>query len=107
MSLLEFKPVDGGTMAAYENGERRGLCTFELDGCNAAIISLSCEQGRDDIAEGLLRSTLNYAANRMCYIAEYRETSYEEIALSLGFKPENGRLTAEIPDLLTGHCGGA
>ena len=64
--MLEFKPfdIDDKTHGyrAEENGENIGECIFSLDGTYAEILSVKTRDGDRLVAEGLVRSALNFAA---------------------------------------------
>ena len=71
--MLEFKPfdIDDKTHGyrAEENRENIGECIFSLDGTYAEILSVKTRDGDRLVAEGLVRSALNFAANRNAYMA--------------------------------------
>lgn len=79
-----------------------GKCIFHNNGYEMDIDSVEAED--DEIAEGLIRSALNYCANRGTYIAHYLAADFGHIAEMLGFAAEGGAPTGEIPELLKGSC---
>ncbi len=115
--MIEFKPIiesdkpesknDDGIFSyvALEDGKTEvGMCFSRLEGYNMNIISVKANDSDSFIIEGLIRSALNFGANRGAYIAKITDNSVSTIAETLGFKNIDGILTGEIPDLLTGHC---
>lgn len=101
--MILFKPVvtDGDILcyaALDENNEKCGECTFTLGGYNMCVLSL---EGEDTVKEGLLRSSLNFCANRGAYLAELK-CGVTPAAERLGFN-ENV-LIREIPDALASTC---
>lgn len=104
--MIEFKPDINGEIIVYnafENGSQTGRITALIKGAECTVRLI--EAVDDETAEGLIRSALNAAANRMGYIAIYECDSFTSVAELLGFKVEGGRLTGEIPTLLAGCCG--
>ena len=103
--MLEFKPfdIDDKTHGyrAEENGENIGECIFSLGGTYAEILSVKTRGG-----EGLVRSALNFAANRSAYMARADVGRVEkEPFITLGFEEKNGFYESDIPSALTGSCG--
>ena len=103
--MLEFKPfdIDDKTHGyrAEENGENIGECMFSLGGTYAEILSVKTRDGDRLVAEGLVRSALNFAANRSAYMARADVGRVE----NLGFEEKNGFYESDIPSALTGSCG--
>jgi len=101
-SEFEYKDINGffGYIAIEDGVKEVGNCLSRLDGYCINILSLSAD---DSItAEGLIRSALNFGANRGAYIAKMTEVSASSIAESMGFQYKDGVLTGEIPELLFG-----
>ena len=89
--MLEFKPfdIDSKTYGyrAEENGEKIGECIFSLGGTYAEILSIKTRDSDRLVAEGLVRSALNFAANRSAYMARADIGRVEkEPCLTLGFE---------------------
>lgn len=81
-----------------------GKCVALIDGYMMKILSLDFDSD-SETAEGFIRSTLNYGANRNAYIAYYCAQNGIEVAKTLGFTENNdGILYGEIPELLKGSC---
>ena len=86
-------------------GRECGKCSFRLNGYTMDIISVEVYDSDAETAEGLIRSALNYGANRLAYIAYYKTESFVPTAELLGFqKDKNGVLSGDIPTLLQGSC---
>lgn len=109
--MLEFKPFDiDGELHGYraeENGVEIGNCIFSVGGLFADVLSVEADDPLT--AEGLVRSALNFAANRNAYMAraDVNRVSAEPFK-TLGFEEENGFYVSDIPSALTGscsHCG--
>ncbi|MBQ7047109.1 MAG: hypothetical protein IJN85_05160 [Oscillospiraceae bacterium] len=81
-----------------------GECTFSIDGMYMEILSIS-----DNIdaltAEGLVRSALNFGANRNAYIAKANPDKVDSTPfITLGFSKEKDFLVSDIPSALQGSC---
>ena len=105
--MLEFKPACAGNniylYSAFENGEKTGECRFSIDGMYMDFLSV--EASDPLTAEGLIRSSLNFGANRNAYIARVNtENINSQPFIALRFSKKNGLLTAEIPFALQGSC---
>ena len=82
-----------------------GKCVFRLNGYTMDVCFVEALNDDAETEEGLIRSALNYGANRNVYIAYYKAQSAVSVAELLGFeKDENGVLCGEIPMLLRGSC---
>jgi hypothetical protein len=99
--MIRFIPFETDAMKAFESDNEIGTSTFEIDGFDMTLKTLTAAD--DIIAEGLIRSVLNYGANRGAYIAKVESGIFENVFRKLGFKGE-GILLAEIPEALTGCC---
>lgn len=87
------------------DGKLCGRCAFRLFGYKMEVIYVEVFDKDAETAEGLIRSALNYGANRMAYIAYYKAESYVSVAELLGFeKDKSGVLSGDIPTLLKGSC---
>ena len=105
--MLEFKPACAGNniylYSAFENGEKTGECRFSIDGMYMDFLSV--EASDPLTAEGLIRSSLNFGANRNAYIARVNpENINSQPFITLRFSGKDGLLTAEIPFALQGSC---
>ena len=65
------------------------------------FLSVDCSD--DIVTEGLARSAMNYAANRMAYIAKISKNLVSPAFLRLGFSGED-ILSVEIPEALSSGC---
>ncbi len=116
--MLTFKPKNNtglpdkykndvralGYIGYEENGNECGFAVFYLDGYTMEIIEVSVPDKDPETQEGLIRSSLNYGANRNAYIAYYSAQEGIDVAKTLGFEKNGDRLSGEIPFLLAGHC---
>ncbi len=106
--MLEFKPgseKDGiYSYSAYEKDVKIGECTFSIDGMYMEVLSISADI--DELtAEGLVRSALNFGANRNAYIAKANPDKVSTTPfITLGFNEEKGFLVSDIPSALQGSC---
>ncbi len=99
--MIRFIPSELNAMKAFDADNEIGYATFEIQGYEMIIKTLTAYD--DIIAEGLIRSVLNYGANRGAYISKVRNGLYENVFRKLGFKGEE-ILSSEIPEALTGSC---
>ena len=93
-----------GYIGYEENGSECGVAVFYLDGYTMEIVEVTVPDKDPETQEGLIRSSLNYGANRNAYIAYYSAVEGVEVAKTLGFTKDGDRLSGEIPFLLAGHC---
>lgn len=102
--MISFLPYEEGNRVVFKavEGENEiGRCLVILNGYEAEFVSLECED--DIITEGLARSAMNYAANRMAYIAKIAKSIVKPAFIRLGFEGEE-MLSVEIPQALTSGC---
>ena len=103
--MISFKPTKEDDFYGYiaiDGEEQVGRCLFKIDGMYADLLKILAKD--DLIAEGLVRSALNFAANRSCYIARCPEGQADSVLEGLGFKNLSGIYSAEIPEALKGSC---
>ena len=81
-----------------------GKCVFRLNGYTMDVCYVEALNDDAETEEGLIRSALNYGANRGVYIAYYKAEAAVDVAKVLGFEDENGTLSGDIPPLLRGSC---
>ncbi len=93
-----------GYIGYEDDGKQCGMAVFHLDGYSMEIVEISVPDKDPETQEGLIRSALNYGANRNAYIAHYKASEGVEVAKMLGFEQNGDKLTGEIPFLLAGHC---
>lgn len=86
------------------DGAECGKCVFRLNGYTMDVCFVEALDSDAETEEGLIRSALNYGANRGVYIAFYKAEAAHDVARVLGFEEENGVLSGEIPTLLKGSC---
>ena len=102
--MLVFRPKDEKEKtAAYEaelEGVKCGRCEFTFSGWQMFFTLI--ESSDDIITEGLLRSAMNYCANRGVYTASIGNDMLSPAAKRLGFSEDD--LTVDIPDALTSAC---
>lgn len=80
-----------------------GKALFFLENQTCTIERIVFENDRFSLlyADGLIRSVLNFSANRGAYIAVCNLQLYKDLLLSLHFHEVNGVYTGEIPEILT------
>lgn len=89
----------------YDDDDKEcGFIVFYLDGYSMEIIDTDVADEDAETYEGLIRSALNYGANRNAYIAYYSAKKASEVAKLLGFEAQGDKLYGEIPFLLQGRC---
>ena len=103
--MLTFKPTKEGEFygyIAFDEEEQAGSCIFKIDGMYTDLLKINAKD--ELVAEGLVRSALNFSANRSCYIARCPEGQADSVLDGLGFKNLSGIYSAEIPEALKGSC---
>lgn len=100
-----FRPAEpeagaAGYTATDENGVCVGECRFTYDALEMKFTSVSC--GDDLIKEGLVRSSMNYCANRGVYLSTVSPVMLCPALNRLGFSGDS--LTVEIPEALSSSC---
>lgn len=101
ISFLPCEEENKVIFTAVDGGKKIGSCAIILNGYDTEFVSVECDD--DIITEGLARSAMNYAANRMAYIAKIKNTLAKPAFIRLGFEGEN-MLSVEIPQALTSGC---
>lgn len=102
--MISFLPYEEDNRVIFKavDGENEiGRCAIMLNGYDMEFVSVECED--DIITEGLARSAMNYAANRMAYIAKINKTIGKPAFIRLGFEGDE-MLSVEIPQALTSGC---
>lgn len=88
--------------------EEHTRCVFAVDGLQTELFEIGDGDTAPVIAEGLIRSALNYAAGRGAFTALVNPAKLcaqtVDVLQKLGFEAENGVLTADIPFVLTCGC---
>lgn len=102
--MIRFLPCEANSMKAYEGDKEVGICSFSIDGYTMTFETLTAENDDAIITEGLIRASMNYAANRGAYISKVKKGVAQSVFEFLGFKG-NDILSAEIPEVLTAGCG--
>ncbi|MBR0541419.1 MAG: hypothetical protein IJK26_04345 [Clostridia bacterium] len=119
--MLYFKPVtdideikavykdkqlsaDSARIIAIDGDEEKGSCYISVDAQKCFLSDIVSEENDDLLVEGLIRSALNFAANRGAYIAVCRECEFKSVLEFLGFENTDGIYQGEIPELLKGSC---
>ncbi len=119
--MLYFKPVtdideikavykdkqlsaDSARIIAIDGDEEKGSCYISVDAQKCFLSDIVSEENDDLLVEGLIRSALNFAANRGAYISVCREGEYKSVLEFLGFENTDGIYQGEIPELLKGSC---
>ncbi len=105
--MIFFKPENilqnsGEYRAFDEQNNCLGFCAFTFAGYEMKITEIDCED--EAVKEGLLRSALNLCANRNVFICHISREQLSPAFERLGFG--ESKLSVEIPDALTGSCGG-
>ncbi len=108
--MLFFEPTvlnaDDCTVrfTAKDGDAALGFCDLLLQNNEADIVACKRIDSDPEIAEGLFRAALNFAANRGCYIAVCSASGADDVRDLLGFEQRDGRWQNDIPSLLTGRC---
>ena len=107
--MLNFRPSASDSGKYYytafdENENICGKAEFKLCGYTMDITDVDVASCDAETQEGLIRSALNFGANRNAYIAFFSSEKAVDTALLLGFEKNEDRLCGEIPFLLAGKC---
>ena len=110
--MIKFTPgklSENGVFTYTASGENaNAVCEAKLEGAKLFILSVTGAGNDAYVTEGLVRSALNFGANRNAFTA-YADPCQTGAQLTavlrmLGFEDENGMLVCDIPDALTGSC---
>lgn len=104
LSALFSDEVSGGYVG-FEGEDVIGKCSFVIDGYSLLVKTVDFDKDKPDIGEGLLRSALNFGANRNAYYAYCSCENVTEIMKLMGFEENDGVFSGDIPTLLGGSCG--
>lgn len=104
LSALFSDEVSGGYVG-FEGEDVIGKCSFVIDGYLLKVKTVDFDKDKPDIGEGLLRSALNFGANRNAYYAYCSCENVTEIMKLMGFEENDGVFSGDIPTLLGGSCG--
>lgn len=89
--------------------DRLGHCLLQMTQRGVEILSIKCDVPDYSLIDWLMRSAMNYAANRGAYLAYCSLAEYEETLLSLSFEKKDGCYIGEVPEIFKGckHCAAA
>ena len=105
--MIYFKPdSDENTtcIRSFDGETVIGSCTIDVNGYECTLSELTVSLNDSLLVEGLIRSALNYAANRGAYIANCSQSEFDTVLKLLGFVINDGVYSGEIPELLKGSC---
>ena len=109
MIFFENKRLnEAGTLisfSAVENDIRLGSCVLSLEKEYAEVTEISCGENAQIIADGLIKSAFNYAANKNFYMGRCRIDGMDALLLSLNFIRTDNGFENDIPSILMGKCG--
>lgn len=96
-------------LVAVSGDEKLGQCLLQMTERGVDILSINCDVEDDSLIDWLMRSAMNYAANRGAYLAYCSLPQYEETLLSLSFEKKDGYYVGEVPEIFKGckHCAAA
>jgi len=89
---------------AIENDVCSGKCRMIIDGSKAEIQSLSFDETKPYICEGLIKSAFNYACLKNCYMGYISADISLSLLNKMGFQKDNGVYFNDIPSVLQGNC---
>ena len=89
---------------AIENDSIYATCTLILDGSKAEIVSLTCDESKPYIREGIIKSAFNYACIKNCYMGYINIKKEISPLCAKAFHEENGIYFNDIPTILQGNC---
>lgn len=120
--MLEFKPIEKKELVdlmvkndiynvmnciaygAKEDGEECGFCIVSVNSNYADILALDYPQDKLYAGDGLIRSTLNFAAGMGAYMARSTLREHRKLFIRLNFNYESEEYIGEIPEILKGSC---
>ena len=89
---------------SVENGECTGTVLVGVQNGKCFIYDIALKSDDPLLCEGLIRSALNFAANRGAYMAYCGLEEQKEVLEYLGFEKTTDTYSGEIPELLKGSC---
>lgn len=109
--MITFIPNDISDykeIKAFEDEKLLGTCIFEIQEGKSSVLlrELKMKEENISVQEGLIRSALNYAANRGMYMAFINSDSgfNESLIRRMNFEFKNNLFTCDIPAALQGNC---
>lgn len=109
--MITFIPNDISNykeIKAFEDEKLLGICIFELQEEKGSVLLRELKMNEKSISaeEGLIRSALNFAANRGIYMAYVNSDSgfNENLIKRMNFESENNLFSCDIPTALQGSC---
>ncbi len=100
-----FKDDVNGAYIGFDGDKIIGKCSLFVDGHKVWIKSIEFSSDKPDVGEGLMRSALNFGANRNAYYAYCGCENAVNIMKLMGFEEKDGVFSGDIPTLLGGSCG--
>ncbi len=89
---------------AEENGVTIGDCLMKITEDFAEVFSLSYQQDKPYVVEGLLRSAFNYATLKNVYMGKVTCKNIDKFLDLMNFEKKNGEYVNDIPSILMGSC---
>ena len=107
--MIFFKPEktdcdNTARIVALDGENETGSCTVSVNGYECLLNGVTVSDADRLTAEGLIRSALNFAANRGANIAVCGDSEYNDVLELLGFRKNGDSFSGEIPELLKGSC---
>ena len=105
--MIYFRPeINGNTavISALDGESVSGGCKVSVNSYECVLSDITVADNDELLAEGLIRSALNFAANRGAYIAKCSQSEFDGVLKMLGFAANGGEYSGEIPELLKGSC---
>ena len=105
--MIYFKPdsnENSTCIKAFDGDNKIGSCKLSVKGYECELSGITVSLDDNLLVEGLIRSALNYAANRGAYIANCSQSGFDSVLKMLGFHFSEGVYSGEIPELLKGSC---
>lgn len=99
-----YNKEDGYAYVGIENNKMLGSCYFNIKKYTVEIIKIDFPQDMPVFAEGLIRSALNFAANRGAYMVKCCQENVKSVLETMNFENKNGCYIGDIPTLLGGTC---
>lgn len=101
----EKDAVYGGYIGYDDSSTNVGKSLVMLHEYSCELVKLECDFSDKLLTEGFVRASLNFAANRGCYMAYCGLDGFEDVLFTLGFSKNDNVFSGDIPTLLGGCCG--
>lgn len=96
---LQPADKDSAVLVAVDGDKTLGKCMLQMTPKGVVILKLDFDKKDASLADWLMRSAMNYAANRGAYLAFSSIEEYEDVLLNLGFVKKDNSYVGEVPEI--------